>query len=156
MKFVVVAVGRRMPHWVAAGFEEYAKRMPREARVELIEVRPEPRAGGKPAAKLLAAEGERIRAALPKDAIRVVLDERGRTVATIEFARMTAGWREEGRDVAFVIGGPDGIAPEIRREADVLLALSALTLPHPLARVVLAEQLYRALSILQNHPYHRE
>jgi 23S rRNA (pseudouridine1915-N3)-methyltransferase len=155
MKLVVVAVGQRMPAWVDAGFADYARRMPREWALELKEIRPEPRASGKGAAQLAAAEAARLRAAVPRGAVRVALDERGRALATAPLAAQLGRWRDEGREVAFLIGGPDGLDPAVRQEADLVLALSALTLPHALARVVLAEQLYRAFSILHNHPYHR-
>ena len=156
MKLFVVAVGARMPRWVNEGFDEYAKRMPRSLPVELIEVRPEPRSGGKPVAKLLAAEAVRMGSAPPRGAFRVALDERGREFSTPQLARWLAARMPEGRDAAFLIGGADGLARETKAAADLLLRLSAMTLPHGLARVLLAEQLYRAASILHNHPYHRE
>jgi 23S rRNA (pseudouridine1915-N3)-methyltransferase len=153
---VVVAVGHRMPAWVDAGFQEYAKRMPREAAIALAEVKAEPRSEETSPARIMDAEAKRIAAAVPKGAIRVVLDERGRMLTTRDLAARIEGWQMEGRDVAFVIGGADGLAPSIKRDADVMWSLSALTLPHGLVRVVLAEQLYRAWSLLRNHPYHRE
>ena len=154
MKFLVVAVGHRMPDWVDAGVAEYAKRMPREARIELVALKPAPRGG--PAKSMLAVEGGRIRDALPAGCIKVALDERGTLINTMELARRMARWREAGRDVAFVIGGADGLDESVKRAADFAWSLSPLTLPHGLARVALAEQLYRAVSILHNHPYHRE
>ena len=153
MKFLVVAVGHRMPAWVDAGFAEYAGRMPREARISLIEMKPALRAG--PVARALETEGKRITAALPAGCTRVALDERGTLLETMALARRVARWRESGRDVAFIVGGADGLAEEVKRSADFIWSLSPLTLPHGLARVMLAEQLYRAGSILQNHPYHR-
>lgn len=138
-----------MPAWVDAGFEEYARRMPREAKVALIRVRPEPRGEGD-------GGGRRVNAALPKGAYKVVLDERGRTCTTRELADRMAAWLMEGRDVAFIIGGADGLSPALKRSADFMWSLTPLTLPHGLARVVVAEQLYRAHTILRNHPYHRE
>jgi 23S rRNA (pseudouridine1915-N3)-methyltransferase len=154
MKLWVVAVGVRMPRWVDEAFDEYAKRMPRDLRVELVEVRPEPRSQGKPTARLLEAEAARIERALPRGCSRVALDERGREFGTTEFAHWLDARRREGDDVAFLIGGADGLAPVLKGGAQ-LLRLSAMTLPHGLARVLLAEQLYRASSILHNHPYHR-
>ena len=154
MRFLVVAVGHRMPSWVSAGFAEYAGRMPREARIELIALKPAPR--GAPLQRMLDAESKRILAALPADCIRVVLDERGTLLSTMDLARRAARWREAGRDVAFIVGGADGLAESIRKAAHLAWSLSPLTMPHGLARVVLAEQLYRAVSILHNHPYHRE
>lgn len=145
-----------MPAWVDAGFSEYARRMPKEAPLKLVEVRPEPRGDNTPVEKLTAAEGRRIRAGWPAGCVKVVLDERGRACTTRELARRLEGWQMEGRDVAFVVGGADGLEKTMRDEADWLWSLSALTLPHALVRVVVAEQLYRACSILKNHPYHRE
>jgi 23S rRNA (pseudouridine1915-N3)-methyltransferase len=152
----MVAVGHRMPAWVEAGFDEYAKRMPREAPLELVRIKPEPRTTTMPVERLTAAEAKRVRAALPSGCYKVVLDERGQTCTTKGLAKRLQGWQMEGRDVAFVIGSPDGVEPAIRREADWLWSLSALTLPHALVRVLVAEQLYRATSILKNHPYHRD
>ena len=156
MKIHVIAVGTRMPSWVAEGFADYAGRMPRMARLSLTEVKAEPRTTGKSVPQLMAAEAERIQAAAPEDAVRVVLDERGRDFTTEQLARWLEARLGEGRDLAFLIGGPDGLAPEIKSSGTLQLRLSSMTLPHGLARVLLAEQLYRAVSILQNHPYHRE
>ena len=154
MKFIVVAVGHRMPAWVDSSFAEYVGRMPREARIELAALKPAQRGG--PVKRVLEAEGERIFAALPAGCVKVVLDERGTLVTTAELARRMARWRETGRNVAFIVGGADGLADGVKTAADFVWSLSPLTLPHGLARVVLAEQLYRAHSILHNHPYHRE
>lgn len=145
-----------MPAWVDAGFQEYVGRMPREARVKLVEVKPEPRGEATPVERLTEAEARRIRSALPAGSFKVVLDERGRGSTTRELSQRLETWQMDGRDVAFVIGGPDGLAPDLAREADWLWSLSALTLPHGLVRVIVAEQLYRAWSITRNHPYHRE
>ena len=154
MRLVVVAVGHRMPPWVDAAFSEYAGRMPREARIELVPVKPAPRGGD--IARALEAEAGRIATALPPRCAKVVLDERGALIDSAALAKRMARWREGGRDVAFIIGGADGLAGSVKQSADFAWALSPLTLPHGLARVVLAEQLYRAHSILHNHPYHRE
>ena len=156
MRLLVVAVGDRMPAWVDAGFAEYARRMPRRARVELVEIRPEPRRKTGSAAQVLAAEAKRIRTALPARCRSIALDERGRTLTTAELARNLESWLAAGTDLAFLIGGPDGLAAELKRGAALTMRLSSFTLPHGLARVVLSEQLYRALSILEHHPYHRE
>jgi 23S rRNA (pseudouridine1915-N3)-methyltransferase len=156
VRFLVLAVGTRMPPWVTAAFSDYAARMPRQLPITLVEVRPEPRSGGKPRDALLRAEAARLNAALPAGCYRVALDERGSELTTAALARWLERRSGEGRDLAFIIGGPDGLAPAIVNGADMRLRLSALTLPHALARVVLAEQLYRAVSILRNHPYHRE
>lgn len=160
MKLHIVAVGHRPPAWVAEGFAEYARRMPREARIELSEIRPAPRgrrgASQAAAAQLLAAEKLRILAAVAPSCVRIALDERGKQLSTVELARRLAGWMQGGRDVAFLIGGADGLDEGLKAGADLLLSLSAMTLPHALARVLLAEQLYRAISLIRNHPYHRE
>jgi 23S rRNA (pseudouridine1915-N3)-methyltransferase len=155
MKFIICAVGHKMPEWVATGFEEYAKRMPHEAAVELLEVKPEKRVGGKKVEQLLAAEAIRIRAVLPPKHYIVALDERGRQQTTIKLADSITRWMAAGGDIIFLIGGADGLDANIKNSADEVLALSALTLPHGLARVLLAEQLYRAMSLIKGHPYHR-
>lgn len=156
MRLLIVAVGHKMPDWVAAGFAEYAKRMPREARIELVEIKPEKRAGGKTADQVKEAEKARILAALPKDCELVALDERGEMPTTLQLAETLKNWLGGGRDVALVIGGADGLHEDVRSQAKKMLSLSRFTLPHGLARVVLAEQLYRAMTVIQNHPYHRE
>jgi 23S rRNA (pseudouridine1915-N3)-methyltransferase len=156
MRLVVVAVGERMPGWIDEGFADYARRMPRTTRLELVEVRPEPRKGTRTPAQLMGAEADRIAAAIPRGARRIALDERGADTTTNGLSAHLERWLAESRDVAFIIGGPDGLDPEFKRSAEMLLRLSSLTLPHALARVLLAEQLYRAVSILNHHPYHRE
>ena len=145
-----------MPRWVDEAFAEYAKRMPRTARLDLVEVRPERRDEGRTPAQMLDLEAERIAAALPSRAKTVALDERGREFTSAALARWMVGKLEDGIDTAFLVGGPDGLAPSLKKNADTLMRLSAMTLPHGLARVLLAEQLYRAMSIVQGHPYHRE
>jgi 23S rRNA (pseudouridine1915-N3)-methyltransferase len=159
MRLVVLAVGHKMPAWVSMGFEDYARRMPRDAPLQLIEIRPEPRGTGAktPAQvdRMLKLEAQRLRSAQPADAICVALDERGRSASTQDVARLLDGWRREGSDVAFLIGGADGLDAQLKRSARLMLSLSAMTLPHQLVRVLLAEQLYRAVSLLQGHPYHR-
>lgn len=155
MKLRVLALGHRMPAWVTAGWDEYARRMPREFTLELVELKPEPRDRGKTLQQLLAAEATRIAAAC-KDARIVALDEHGQPWTTRRLAEALSGWRNEPRDTVFVIGSADGLSAEIKRLAYAVVALSALTLPHGLVRVVLAEQLYRAVSLNSGHPYHRQ
>lgn len=145
-----------MPSWVDAGFAEYARRMPREVRAELIEIKPERRETGKTSAQTLAAERSRIEAALSRDAQRIVLDERGELISSPTLADWLRGWMAQGQDVAFVIGSADGLDEGLKKSAHRLLSLSKMTFPHGLARIVLAEQLYRAVSLIQNHPYHRQ
>jgi len=159
VRLLIVAVGHRQPEWVDTAFGEYAKRMPREARIELVEIRPEARpdnAGDSAVTKLLEKEAKRIEAALPAGSTRVALSERGEHLTTRVLARVLEGWLGDGRDVAFLIGSADGLHPDLETGAGRRMALSALTLPHGLARVLLAEQLYRALSLIKGHPYHRD
>ena len=156
MNLWIIAVGGKMPAWVGAGFSEYAKRMPPQARMQLIEIKPEKRGSAKNIRQVLEAEKKRILAALPCHCWRVVLDEMGKMLSTMQLAQSLARWMAAGRDVGFVIGGADGLENEVKASADMRLSLSAMTLPHALARVVLAEQLYRAVSLLHNHPYHRQ
>lgn len=156
MRLLVVAVGERMPGWVDEAFADYARRMPRTARIELTEVRPEARKGTRTSQQCMAAEAERIGAAIPRGVRRIALDERGKDLTTNGLSAHLERWLAESLDVAFIIGGPDGLDPELKRSAEMLLRLSSLTLPHALVRVLLAEQLYRAVSILNHHPYHRE
>lgn len=160
MKLHVIAVGHRPPDWVAAGFEEYARRMPRSARINLTEIKLAPRsrqnASEASVARILAQEKSRILAAIPSGCVKIALDERGKQLSTAELARRLDGWMQGGRDLAFMIGSADGLDRDLKAGADLLLALSAMTLPHALVRVLLAEQLYRALSLIRNHPYHRD
>lgn len=144
-----------MPDWVKAGYSEYIKRLPRETAVHLIEIKPEKRVSGKQTEQLLFAEYQRIRAVLPADSQIVVLDESGQQWTTVKFANVIKQWMTDGGTVAFIIGGADGLHPDIKRTAAEMIALSKLTLPHGLVRVLLAEQLYRAISIIKGHPYHR-
>lgn len=155
MRVSILSVGHRMPAWIQEGYQEYARRMPPEIRLELVELRPEERGAGRSVARAMHAEGERLLAALPEGATLLALDERGKAVTTQGLSVMLAGWMREGSHPAFAIGGADGLAEPVRARADKLLSLSALTLPHALVRVLLAEQLYRAASLLQGHPYHR-
>ena len=156
MRLFIVAVGTRMPGWVEEGYAEFAKRMPREMPLELVEVKTEPRTSGKPLPALLAAEAARLRAALPARCRLVILDEHGIDLCTRDLASRLEKWQADGSDVAFVIGGPDGLDPALKQEAAESLRLSSLTLPHALVRVLLAEALYRAVSLQKGHPYHRE
>jgi len=156
MKLLIVAVGTRMPAWVEAGFDEFARRMPRELPLHLVEVKAEPRTTGKTVGAMISAEAARIEAALPARCRRVILDERGTDITTKALAQRLEAWQGEGEDVALVVGGPDGLAPTLKAGADERIRLSSLTLPHALVRPLLAEALYRAWTVLKNHPYHRE
>jgi 23S rRNA (pseudouridine1915-N3)-methyltransferase len=155
MKLWVVAVGQRVPNWAQTAWDDYAKRFPAEMRIELKAVKTEPRAS-KSKETIYAAEKERIQSAIPKGARIVALDERGNTVTTAALAGKLAQWQLDAHDVAFVIGGPDGLDPAFKQAAHERLRLSDLTLPHAMVRVLLVEQLYRAWSMHTNHPYHRE
>lgn len=155
MKLCVIAVGARMPAWVAQAWDEYAKRFPPELSLLLKPVKAAPRRGDKAPDALKATEARLIRAALPHSAYLVALDEHGERASTMDLARRLRGWQRLGRDVAILIGGPDGLDAGLLGEADERLRLSDLTLPHALVRVLLAEQLYRAWSINAGHPYHR-
>lgn len=155
MKLLIFAVGNKMPDWIKTGYLEYIQRLPREISVHLIEIKPEKRTSGKQTEHLLSAESQRIRSALPPHCHIVVLDEHGEQYPTINFAHEIKRWMSEGNDVVFIIGGADGLHVSIKQMANEMIALSKLTLPHGLVRVLLAEQLYRAASILHGHPYHR-
>lgn len=155
MRLVIVAVGQRQPAWAETAYEEFAKRFPPELRLELKAVKAQPR-GSKSASALMAAEAQRIEAAIPKGARRIVLDERGERLTTVQLARSLQRWMGDGRDAALLIGGPDGLDPALKGSADESLRLSDLTLPHAFVRVLLAEALYRAWSVTAGHPYHRE
>lgn len=155
MKFFILAVGNKMPDWIDAGYYEYAKRMPRELAIHLIEIKPEKRTAGMQTEQALTIECQRIYSVLPARCQIVALDERGSQWTTLQLAETITKWTNEGVDVAFVIGSADGLHEKIKQAAHQVIALSKLTLPHGLVRVMLAEQLYRAVSIIKNHPYHR-
>lgn len=156
MRLVLAAVGQRMPGWADTAYEDYAKRFPPELRLELKAVKAEPRTSGRTPAQMMAAEAQRLEAACPRGARRVSLDERGQRLSTRELAERLRIWQGEGRDVALLVGGPDGLDPGLKASADETLRLSDLTLPHAFVRVMLAEALYRAWSLGTGHPYHRE
>ena len=155
MKITIIAVGTRMPAWVETAWDDYAKRLPAECAVELKEIKPEPRTSGKTPAQMMAAEAKRIEGAIPEQALRIALDEHGKDLTTEKFSTLLQGWQDNSQSLAILIGGPDGLDPALKASCANLLRLSSLTFPHPLVRVVLIEQLYRAWSILVNHPYHR-
>lgn len=157
MKIRLLAVGMRQPAWVQAGYEEYARRLPAQCRLELIELPCAKRRGKHEDVKRLLAEEGQHMSAMIQDKDRVIaLDERGSSWRTAELAQHLARWSQDGRNLALLIGGPDGLDTRCLARADLRWSLSALTLPHGLVRVLVAEQLYRAMSLLQGHPYHRE
>jgi 23S rRNA (pseudouridine1915-N3)-methyltransferase len=155
MKLGILAVGHKLPDWVAKGCAEYIKRMPRELPLTVTEIKPEPR-GSKSREQLLAAEKSRLLPALQGFGRVVVLDERGVDLTTLKLAQRLEDWMREGGDTAFIIGGADGIDEDLKQRANDTIRLSSLTLPHAMARLILCEQLYRAVSVVKNHPYHRE
>ncbi|MDR2710617.1 MAG: 23S rRNA (pseudouridine(1915)-N(3))-methyltransferase RlmH [Burkholderiales bacterium] len=157
MRLKIIAFGQRLPDWMAAGIDDYLRRLPRDYRVEVIELKPEARDRGKTVPQLLAAEAARVEEICAAGAfLKVALDERGQAWDTRQLAQKLAQWRDTARDVAFILGSADGLDAALKASADARWSLSALTLPHGLARVVVAEQLYRAVSLNAGHPYHRE
>ena len=155
MKIQLIAVGTKMPDWVTAGFNEYQRRFPKEIPLELIEIPAGKRGKNADIARILQKEGELTMAAAGKSRI-VTLDIPGKPWTTEQLAQQWEVWKQDGRDVALLIGGPEGLSPECKAAAEQSWSLSPLTLPHPLVRIVVAESLYRAWSITTNHPYHRE
>ena len=155
MHLKVISVGQRMPEWVNAGFETYSKRFPREMRLELVEIPLGQRGRKSDPAKAMEKEGEQMRAALKPSDHAVALELDGRSWSTEQLAGQLENWQMQGQNIAFLIGGPDGLAPACRERAAQRWSVSPLTLPHPMVRVLIAEQLYRAWTINQNHPYHR-
>lgn len=156
MKARVIAVGTRPPAWVREAYADYTRRLGSRLKLTLLEIEPGPRSAGQSPRKAVETEARKLLTALRPDEWVVALDERGSGMSTRELADWLAGRMREGRDLAFLIGGPDGFAAEVVARSDMSLSLSRLTLPHALVRVVLAEQLYRAMTILTHHPYHRE
>lgn len=155
MKLRIISVGHKMPDWVEKACGEYIKRMPRELSIEIIEIKPEKRASGNSTENIQQTEAKRILEAAGGDFI-VACDERGQEISTLQLAEKMTHWQNLGRNVSFLIGGADGLDAKLKQRADWLWCLSALTLPHAFVRVLLCEQLYRAHSVNQNHPYHKE
>jgi 23S rRNA (pseudouridine1915-N3)-methyltransferase len=155
MQIRLLAVGDRMPAWVKQGYEEYAKRMPRECRLSLHEIAPVKRGRNADLERICSDEGERLLASISRGQHVVALEIGGKAWSTEALSRELTGWLNQGRDVALLIGGPEGLSRACRERADQLWSLSPLTLPHPLVRIVVAEQIYRAWSLIHHHPYHR-
>ena len=155
MNIHLVAVGEKMPSWVQQGYADYAKRLPRECSLRLVEIPPGRRGKNADIARAMRDEGQRMLAAIPKGARVIALEVHGQTWTTEQLAQQLDSWLGAGQDIALLVGGPEGLAAEARAAAQQTWSLSPLTLPHPLVRVLLSEQIYRAWSILQNHPYHR-
>ncbi len=155
MDIHLISVGTRMPKWVDDGYQEYARRMPRECGLKLVEIAAGFRGKNADLQRAVRGEGERMLKAIPRGAHVVALDVQGRSWSTEQLSQQLGGWLGGGQDLALLVGGPEGLAPECLDAARQRWSLSPLTLPHPLVRVVVAEQLYRAWSLLSNHPYHR-
>ncbi len=155
MQLTIVAVGHKMPGWITSGFTEYEKRMPTDCRIILKEIKPIERSSSKSAHTVMALERAKIEAAIPKQARIIALDEHGKDVTTLQLSQLLTQWQQQGGDTCFVIGGADGLDAEFKARANLNIRLSSLTLPHAIVRILLAEQLYRAWTITQNHPYHR-
>ena len=155
MQIYLISVGNRMPEWVKQGYEEYARRLPRECELVLKEVTPGKRLKNTDIARLIRDEGERMMAAVPSGAHVVALDIPGKPWTTPELSEAMRRWLKNGQNVALLVGGPEGLAESARNLAREKWSLSRLTFPHPLVRIIVAEQIYRAWSILSNHPYHR-
>lgn len=155
MKIQVLAIGQKMPEWVLQAVDEYTRRMPPHLRVEFRELAAEHRGKNADLKRIMDREGERLLEAIPRGAYAIALDRSGKQLSTLEWSGQMKDWMSGGRDIVILIGGPDGLPAEVLRRSDVAWSLSRLTFAHPLVRVLLAEQLYRAWSITENHPYHR-
>jgi 23S rRNA (pseudouridine1915-N3)-methyltransferase len=155
VRIKLIAVGNRMPHWVQEGYSEYAKRLPREFAVELLELPLGKRGKNRGVQQAIAQEGELMAAAIPAGDQIIALDVQGKSWSTEQLAQRLEVWRMDGVNISLLIGGPDGLAENCVSSAHLKWSLSSLTLPHPLVRVLLIEQLYRAWTILQHHPYHK-
>lgn len=156
MKIHLIAVGKKMPEWISTGYSEFSKRMPPELQINLIEITPSVRNKSTTIEKNIKEEGGRIQSAIPANSKLIVLDEKGKNFSSIDLSKKMENWLPMGQDIALIIGGADGIDPMIKKQADEKWSLSLFTFPHALVRVIVAEQLYRAWSILKGHPYHRE
>lgn len=154
MKITIVAVGLRQPTWADEAIKDYLSRFPKDWSVTVKAVKPELRAG-QSTARIMQTEADRILAAVPTGSLMIAMDEHGKDFTTVDFAKKISSWRDAGESLAFVIGGADGLDPSLKAQARAMMRLSSMTLPHAMARVLLVEQIYRAFSILNNHPYHR-
>jgi len=155
MQIHLIAVGNRLDDWVNRGFEEFSKRMPPECRLHLIEVPPSKRTRNSDISRIIEEEGERLLAAVPGRSQIIAMDIAGKQWSTEQLSENMARWMGEGRDMSLLVGGPDGLSEKCKNRADLRWSLSSLTLPHPLVRIVIAEQIYRAWTLLKGHPYHR-
>jgi len=151
----VLAIGNKMPAWVDAGYKEYAKRFPPSCQLELVEIPPEKRSKHSDIQRITDREGEKLLSLIKPGSHVIALEVKGQSWSTEQLASHLKNWHQQGRNIDLLIGGPDGLAQSCLQKAETKWSLSPLTLPHPLVRILLAEQLYRALTLLQNHPYHR-
>jgi 23S rRNA (pseudouridine1915-N3)-methyltransferase len=156
MNIHLIAVGKRPPEWVDSGFQDYAKRLSGPCRLILKEINPGNRSKGADVRRAIEDEGRRMLAAIPEQATVIALDENGRSWSSEKLSEQLQDWMQTGHDVALLVGGPDGLHPDCKQRASVIWSLSALTLPHAMVRILVTEQIYRAWSILNNHPYHRQ
>lgn len=156
MQIHLIAVGHKMPKWVTEGYQEFSRRLPSECSLKLVEIAPGHRSKNSDIKRAIQDESAKMLAAIPKNAKVVALDERGKPWATRQLATQLEGWMFDGRDVALLVGGPDGLSDECRSRAEQQWSLSPLTLPHAMVRVLLSEQIYRAWSVIKGHPYHRD
>jgi len=156
MRMILLSVTGKQPAWILAGVEEYAKRLKAHFKIDFIDLKAEPRSQGRPVSVILDAEAARILERIPSGSHVIALDERGDQRTTQQLAALIGKWKHGGETIVLIIGGPDGLSPQIKERARSLWALSLLTLPHGFAKVLLTEQLYRAASLLEGHPYHRE
>lgn len=156
MKIKLITLGSKMPAWVTTAFNEYQKRLPREIALSLLELDLPKRQKNSNLQQLITKEGDAMLAQIAKSDYVVALDEHGEQWSTMELSQQLETWLQSGQDICLLVGGPDGLAPACKQRAQTTWALSALTLPHPLVRPIIAEQIYRAWSIISNHPYHRE
>ncbi|TBR45101.1 23S rRNA (pseudouridine(1915)-N(3))-methyltransferase RlmH [Marinomonas agarivorans] len=155
MRIKLIAVGTKMPAWVTDGFHDYCKRLPKDFSLELVEIAMAPRGKNADIAKAIRKEGDSMLDAIPANDKVIALEVLGKSYSTEQLAEQVVDWRMEGDNVSLLVGGPDGLDARCRQRADKLWSLSDLTLPHPIVRVILAEQLYRAWTLINNHPYHR-
>ncbi|RCW98571.1 23S rRNA (pseudouridine(1915)-N(3))-methyltransferase RlmH [Marinomonas foliarum] len=155
MRIRLIAVGSKMPKWVTEGYDEYAKRLPKDFALELVEIPMSPRGKNTDIAKAIRKEGDAMLEAIPSNDKVIAMEVLGKEWSTEQLADQTEQWRMDGYNVSLLVGGPDGLDPRCTSRADQVWSLSRLTLPHPMVRIILAEQIYRAWTLMNNHPYHR-
>jgi len=155
MRIQIIAMGDRMPDWVQQAYKEYTKRIGAGLQIDLVEISPEKRGKSSDVQRIMQKEAERMRQSVAKGYFVIALDKEGASWSTELLANKIAAWQQDGTNISILIGGPEGMTPELLQQADARISLSAMTFPHPVVRIILAEQLYRAYSILNHHPYHK-